>query len=256
MERIRKWLRGYGLNETATEVYLSILKHPESKTADIQRHTGFVRTTIYYSLAELVNQGLISENQQNNVKTYRAAQIENLEDVIEARITEQERTLEALGDLKPLFEKLQTKPEEDESYVSRYQGIEPVKQAIEAAFRCKSKRWHIIAARDNFLQHTTKQYKQYYLQERKRRGITARTLWEPVESFKDPTLEDLIYRNPRRLPKQFKGSFNSLIILYDDTTLIIDPFEQKTAHAIHNATSTQLLRMLFEYIWDSVGEKS
>lgn len=256
MEQIRKWLRRYGLNETATEVYLAILKHPESRTADIQRQTGFVRTTIYYSLAELVNQGLVSENQQNNIKTYRAAHIENLEGAIESRISEQERTLEALSDLKPIFEKLQTKPAESDSYVSRYQGIEPVKQAIEAALRCKSKRWHIIAARDNFLYHTSKQYKQYYLQERKRRGITARTLWEPVDSFKDPSLEDLIYRNPRRLPDQFKGTFKSLVILYDDTTLIIDPYEQKTAHAIHNATSSHLLRMLFEYIWDSVGSNS
>jgi hypothetical protein len=61
----------------------------------------------------------------------------------------------------------------------------------------------------------------------------------------------MFYRNPRRLPKEFLGTFTALVILYDDTTLAIDPYEDKTAHAIHDATSTQLFRLMFETIWKS-----
>lgn len=249
MDNLKKWLREYGLNSTEITVYLCILKHPETKTADIQRHTGLVRTTIYYTLAQLKSDGLVSENLQNNVKTYRAADISTLQHNIERGISEQQEKLNQLSNLAEQFASLQTAATNDASFVARYEGIGPVKQAIEDALRANSKRWHIIASRDNFLLHCSKQYQQYYLAERKRRGITAKTLWEPTDDFAVHNLEEVFYRNPRKLPNQFRGAFNSLIIMYDDTTLIIDPYKQKTAHAIHNATSTNLLRMLHEFVW-------
>ncbi len=253
MEKIQAWLRSYGLNDTEISVYLCILEHPEIKVSDIQRHTGLVRTTIYYVLSQLKAGGLLSENTQNNVKTYRCADIEALKRNVERDIVEQRQKLEQLADLKGVFERLGTKKADKDSYVARYEGTEAIKQAIEQALRCDSKQWHIIAARDNFLYHMSKTYQQYYLKERKRRGITAKTLWEPTDEWKTPSVEDVFYRNPRVLPEEFRGAFNSLVILYDDTTLIIDPYDQKTAHAIHNQASTDLLRLVFNSIWQTTG---
>lgn len=254
MEPLKKWLTDYGLNTTETSVYLYIVSHPGCKVADIQRHTNLVRTTIYYALSNLKAQGLVSENQQNNIRVYRASDISSLEGNIQTTIHEQEQKLEELSSLRTLFEKLSANTPAAESYVARFEGITPIKQAIEQAFRCESKRWHIIASRKNFLYYTSKSYKRYYLKERKRRGITAKTLWEPSEDFQAPSVEEVFYRNPRKLPDEFHGTFNSLIILYDDTTLVIDPYEQKTAHAIHNATSTQLLRLMHEFAWSNAAK--
>ena len=251
MDRIQAWLRSYGLNDTEISVYVTILEHPEIKVSDIQRQTGLVRTTIYYALAQLKAGGLLSENTQNNVKTYRCADVEALKQNVERGIMKQRQKLDQLADLKTVFQKLETKKADKDSYVARYEGVEAIKQAIEQALRCDSKQWCIIAARDNFLYHMSKQYQQYYLKERKRRGITAKTLWEPTDDLKTPSVEDVFYRNPRVLPGEFRGTFNSLVILYDDTTLIVDPHRQKTAHAIHNAASTDLLKLVFSSIWQT-----
>ena len=251
MEDIKKWLKDYGLNDTEIGVYICILTHPEIRVVDIQKQTGLVRTTIYYTLSQLKNEGLLSENLQNNVKTYRAADIQTLQQKIETGINEQKSQLRDLGDLKSVFDNLKTSKLESSSHVARYEGIEPVKQAIEQAFRCDSKKWHIIASRDNFLYHCSKQYQQYYLKERKKRGITAKTLWEPTPEFKVQNIEDVFYRNPRLLPPEFLGAFTSLVIIYDDVTLIIDPYDQKTAYAIHDATSTQLMRLLHDFVWNN-----
>lgn len=254
MQQLQNWLKDYGLNSTAITVYLCVLKHPAVKAADIQRLTGIVRTTIYYAVAELKSKGLLSENLQNNVKTYRAADITNLQNSIELAIGEEKRKLETLINLKPVFDRL-TKPEvKKETLVKRYEGLQSVKQAIEEAFRCDSRRWHVIASRDNFLSHTSKHYQRYYLKERKRRGIISKTLWEPVDEQHNLSLEDVFYRNPRRLPKEFLGAFTSLVIMYDDTTLIIDPYEQKTAHAIQDPTGTQLFRLMFETVWSNAQQ--
>jgi sugar-specific transcriptional regulator TrmB len=252
MDTISAWLRSYGLNDTEIAVYLYLLAHPEAKVADIQRHTSLVRTTIYYALAQLKTDGLVSESQQNNVKTYRAADATTLEHRLETKIVTQQKKLQQLDDLRPLFEQIQKqRPKDTESFVARFEGTGPVKQAIEHAFRCESKHWHVVASRHNFLYHSSKAYQQYYLEERKRRGITAKTLWEPTDDLKIPSVQDIFWRNPRLLPREFRGAFTSLVILYDDTTLIIDPYEQRTAHAIHNKQSTQLLRMLLESAWKS-----
>ena len=252
MEEVKKWLASYGLNETEIKVYLCVLKLPDMKVSDIQIQTGLVRTTIYYALSNLKSGGLISENTQNNVRAYRCNDPDALRYKIEYEVAQQRQKLEQLDDLKAVFESIKSEKPAGQSHISRYEGIEPIKKAIEAAFRCDSKRWHIIASRDNFLYHMNKKYQRYYLDERKRRGITAKTLWEPTDSKPSLAIEDVFYRNPRTLPKEFQGAFNSLIILYDNTTLIIDPHAQKTAHAIHNQASTHLLRLLFDYIWRTV----
>ncbi len=251
MQEINKWLRSYGLNDTEIAVYTCILEHPGRKVSDIQRQTGLVRTTIYYTLSQLKANGLISENTQNNVRTYRCADIDALKRNIESTIKTERQKIEQLDSLKNVFQTLNAKKPQQDSYVARYEGTEAIKQAIEQAMRCDSKQWHIIAARDNFLYHMSKQYQKYYLEERKHRGITAKTLWEPTDNIKTPSVEDVFYRNPRVLPEEFRGAFNSLVILYDNTTLIIDPYNQKTAHAIHNSASTELLRLVFNFIWQN-----
>jgi sugar-specific transcriptional regulator TrmB len=251
MKSIELWLQSYGLNNTEITVYITILSHPEIKVTDIQRQTNLVRTTIYYTLAQLKSRGLVSENLQNNVKSYRATDISSLRHSIESDIADQQDKLEQLDSLNDVFAMLEKPALDTESYVARFEGTDAIKQSIDQALRCNSKRWHIIAARDNFLSYTSKKYQQYYLDERQRRGITAKTLWEPTDSKHVPSLQEIVYRNPRKLPEDFRSAFNSLVILYDDTTLIVDPPEQNTAHAIHNATSTNLLRMLHTTIWNN-----
>lgn len=252
MEKIKKWLKAYGLNDTETKIYLCILRQPDIRVSDIQIQTSLIRTTIYNALSNLKTDGLLSENTQNNVKTYRCNQADSLKNKLESNITREKQKIEQLDSLQAVFENLKAENTREDSHVSRYEGTEAVKQSLEKAFRCDSKRWHIIAARDNFLYHTSKKYQQYYLKERKRRGITAKTLWEPTGEQPKLSTEDIFYRNPRVLPASFQGKFKSLVIMYDNTTLIIDPYSQKTAHAIHNQASTHLLRLLFDYVWQSV----
>lgn len=252
MQEIRNWLANYGLNDTEIAVYLCIVEHPHLKTADIQKYTALVRTTIYYSLAELKSKGLITENYQNNIKTYQANNPLVLATSIESSIAQQTAMLDELQNVKTFFASVANDSSTtNNAHTARYEGETAIKQAIELAFRCDSKRWHVIASYDNFLRHTNRKFQQYYLSERERRGIKAKTLWEPRETWKDPALKDIFFRNPRVLPEEFRGNFDSLVILYDDVTLIVQPHEQMTAHAIHDASSTHLMRLLFMSIWNN-----
>lgn len=250
MNEIKQWLFSYGLNKKEIDVYTIVLQHSGCKVSDIQKETGFVRTSIYYAINQLKAQGLIFENIDNNIRTFQAQNISVFRDQIEQKIRNEQEKLQSIGAIEEALGSL-VKDNLNESYVSRYEGIRSVKSSIEEALRCNSKTWHVLAARDNFLAHMPKSYQQYYLQERKRRNIKAKTLWEPLEKSAKISLSDTALRSPRRLPDSFAGKFNSLVIIYDDTVLIIDPYEQKTAHAINSIATANLMRMMFMAIWDS-----
>lgn len=255
MNDISVLLKDLGLHETEALIYIAIAKNPNCKTSDIQRETELVRTTIYHSLASLKADGYISESAQNNVRTYTVNDVQNFRSSVEEKIRQEQEKLHKVDSLEPLLNSLVQNPSGDSS-VSHYEGIEAVKKAIELALRAESKHWHIIAARENFLFNMPKSYQQYYLSERERRGIFAKTLWEPTDDCSPLSLKTLATRKPRYLPKSFKGTFNSLVIIYDDTTLIIDSYDQKTANAVHSQTTANLLRLMFDALWDSAEKIS
>jgi sugar-specific transcriptional regulator TrmB len=250
MEQLIKWLKDFGLNDSEIRVYLAIVQYPHAKTNILQRETQLVRTTLYHTLSKLKAMGLVSENFQNNVRTYESNGPSILINQIEHDIQNSKKQLEQLNALQPLL----TTPKNTknkESSVARYEGVRAIKQSLEQAFRCESKHWYIIAPRDNFLAHADKSFQKYYLEERQRRGITAKTLWEQVPSNYKPSTEDIFYRNPRHLPDSFNGTFSSMVILYDDTTLVINSYAKKTAHAISDIENTHLMRLMFNAIWDN-----
>lgn len=250
MTEAKQWLINYGLNQKEADVYLVIAKIADCRAADIQRETGYIRTTIYYALNQLKAQSLISENIENNIRTFRIIDASVFRNKIEESIKSEQVRLNEVSEFEDYLASL-VDEKAGSSYVSRYEGVHAIKQAIEAALRCESKTWHVLAARDNFLTHMPKKYQQYYLSERERRGITSKTLWESIDTSTVISLKDTALRSPRRLPKEFTGNFNSLVIMYDNSVLIIDPYNKKTAHAIHNSATTNLLRMMFMALWSS-----
>lgn len=250
MNGVKQWLHSYGLNDKETDIYLVIARLPSCKAVDIQRETGFVRTTIYYALNQLKAQGLISENVDNNIRTFRANDSSVFRNHIEQTIQAEQTRLNNVSTIEDYLSAI-SKSAAKESFVSRHEGVRAIKSAIETAMRCDSKLWHVLAARDNFLAHMPKTYQKYYLNERERRGITAKTLWEPTYTNTAISLKDTALRSPRRLPDSFAGNFNSLVIIYDETVLIVDPYSQKTAHAISSDATAELMRMMFMAIWST-----
>lgn len=246
----KQWLLEFGLNQKEVEIYLVIAKIADCRASDIQRETGYVRTSIYYALNQLKAQGLISENIENNIRTFRVTSTSVFRNKIEESITVEQARLNEVSEFEKYLRSI-TESKIDGSYVSRYEGTHAIKQAIEEALRCNSKLWYVLAAKENFLTHMPKKYQQYYLSERERRCITSKTLWESVEAVAPISLKNTALRSPRRLPEEFTGNFNSLVIMYDNSVLIIDPYDKKTAHIIHSAATSGLLRMMFMALWSS-----
>ncbi len=248
-DEIHKWLEEFGLNKSEITVYIAILEHPDSQVKELVAKTEILRTTLYNVLSQLKTKNLVTEATQNNVRSYRASDFSVFRHAIDARIQKDTKTIEGFEKVEQLLGSFAGTASAQDSYVERFEGVRGVKQSIEKAFRSKSKNWYIIAPVDNFLFNSPRSYQQYYLTERKRRGIKSKTLWDPIKEIENMSLEQSLFRAPRKLPEAFKGSFKSLFIIYDDTVLIIEGYDKKVAHAIHSVDSTQLMKLMFDTIW-------
>ena len=248
MDMTKQWLRAYGLNDKEAELFVLIAKNPYIKVTELQRLTGYIRTSLYYSLNQLVARGLVSENIENNIRTFTIQNRDIFRHHIEHSIHEKQALLKQLPAVEAEL-KTYIDTQKEHSTVVRYEGEKSIKTALEDAFRCRSKQWHIIAAKDNFLSHMSDEYKQYYLEQRDTRGIKAKTLWEPLDRVQGLKLKDIIFRAPRQLPEDFLGTFHSLVIMYDDTILVVDDHKSMSAYAIKNRATTELFILFFMSLW-------
>src|SRR3989339_80013 len=84
---------------------------------------------------------------------------------------------------------------------------------------------------------------------RKRKKISARSLWESKADKKVLTPEDLKQRQPRILPNIMYGKFKSIIIIFDDKVAIISSLKESSAILIQSREVHDTMLALFDGLW-------
>jgi hypothetical protein len=156
-----------------------------------------------------------------------------------------------LNNIQSLF------PDESETdnahQVTTVDTVAGMKKIIDTALACKSREWRIIAPRTNFLYEYDASYADYFKQKRKIHKIRSRTIWErdaKKPSAPSVTLGEYTMRNPRYLPKNYTGTFNSLIILFDDSIAYISSLQQHHAILVTSKDISSTMAVLFDALWE------
>ena len=158
-----------------------------------------------------------------------------------------------LDKIIPLLQQ-KTKINESDVRISHYEGIEGIKLVVEEALYCKSRKWDILAPTKNFFSEFDAEYARYYLTTRKNRGITSRSLWEVNPNRKTLGPDDIKERNPRYLPTEMHGKFNSVIIIFDDKVAYISSLKEMSAILIQSHDIHSTMSAIFEGLWVSSKE--
>jgi len=249
MEQTFTTLKQFGLTETEAQIYLTGLKQSSISVNDLVRQTNVNRTTLYHALGTLMQKGLCAKKEAGGKQSFTMTEPANLEKLLQEKIARLEKQKIALHDVLPLLEKLT--PGDAKMKVSHYEGIEGVKLVVEDALYCKSGHWDILAPVKNFFSEFDKEYARYFVETRKKRGLTARSLWEDVLSPQNLTPETLKERNPRILPKVMHGKFKSVICLYDDKVLIISSLKELYAVLIQSKEFFETMTAIYDGLWES-----
>lgn len=251
--QVASLLKNIGLTEKEILLLLICMARTETTVDLLSAESGIKRPTIYYVMQTLTQKGLISEVRENGRLKFQANSIDELEKYAKREAKRISAYGEQIASLRNLF------PLPDESIVSKtsaeqFSGIEGIKSAIEKALYSKQREWLIVASKshNNFFGQFDKYYWEYFNKTRRVRKIKARSLWEYEEKLsRSIQLQDFIMRKPRYLPKELKGMFRSIMIVFDNRVLFITSLEEKSAILITSDELSTMMKTFFEGLWIS-----
>jgi len=239
-------LASLGLTKTEISVYRAGLLLSPASATELARKTGIKRPTVYHALETLMLKGLAAKKGSGARLAFTMAEPKHLKSLVDRQIDTLERRKTTIDDLVPLLTKHAAPSKVD---VAHYEGLEGVRAVVEEALYCRSKRWEIIAPKENFFSQFDKAYTKYFLETRDRRGIVARSLWEKGLPRHVLSERELKQRNPRWLPDAMKGAFRSLIILFDDKVAIVSSYDALSAILIRSEEINATFTAMFDALW-------
>ncbi|PIR94163.1 hypothetical protein COT97_02970 [Candidatus Falkowbacteria bacterium CG10_big_fil_rev_8_21_14_0_10_39_11] len=241
-------LKKIGLTDTESQLYITGLAYDSIEVSELVKQTTINRTTIYHALETLIQKGLVTKHERPDKSFFTMTDPKKLEKLFEEKISLLELQKNELLSIIPLLQNRHKEAKSD-FRVIHYEGIEGIKLAVEEALYCKDGHWDIIAPKINFFSDFDRDYAKYFMNARRNRGVTARSLWETDIIHKNLNPTDIEFRHPRILPEIMHGKFNSVIILFDNKILLISSLKEKSAILIQSRDLHETLSAIFEGLY-------
>jgi sugar-specific transcriptional regulator TrmB len=255
MDRIKNILREIGLTETESRIYLTGLSYDYISVSELEKQTRIKRTTIYHAINTLMQKGLASKKGTEAKFVFSMTRPSNIRRLIDNKIENLEAKREEVSKIIPLLND-QIAKQEDSFKISHFEGEEGVKLVVDEALYCKSRKWDIIAPYRNFFSEFDEQYAKYFMKTRKYNEIKARSLWERGKGRRNLSIQDINTRNPRFLPDNMTGKFESVIIIFDDKIAIISYLKELSAILIQSQETHDTFSAMFEGLWSASEDYS
>ena len=252
MNKAKELLAELGLTPTESAIYLAGLSRPSIDVQTLVTQTNIKRPTIYHALETLMQKGLVSKHGTTQKLAFSMVAPDRLRRVTEEEMEHLEQRKQRIDELIPTLRTLIPTTETEAVRVTQYEGIAGIKSVVEEALYCKSRNWDILAPKINFFSEFDKDYSHYYLETRRVRKITTRSLWEQGtgEGERPLTQTDIAERNPRYLPKHMHGRFESVIILFDQKVAIISSLKATSAILIESREIHRLMAAVYDGLWE------
>lgn len=241
------YLQKLGLSESEVTVYLRMVAGALS-ARDIQKTTKMKRPTIYYALNSLEKRGLISKSGKEGDATFKLAPYERLMAIAKERENEAMYLTESIGELIPSLRSLPNSKMEKPT-VSFFEGVDAVKHVIMDVMYAKNRKVDVIAPAKNFFWGVGEEFLRKYIEERRRRKILARNLWEVEIDTMEFKKYYSDFSEVRMMPEAMREKFSTTIMLFDDKTLYISSYENAYAILVNSQEHNDTLSALYEGLW-------
>lgn len=235
-----------GLSQSEQDVYLVGLEAGPSTSAQLIKKTGMPRPTVTAALRVLADNNLCDVRPiDGRSHSYTMLPPTNLKTVIGRRIRQLDEVMDSLDNLQVV--------NSQNPAVTEARGLDAVQDLLELALRCRSRHWQIISPYDNALRHMPVEYISYFKRIRTTRQIESQTLWEFGSDKMHVSLNDVLMRKPRYVPKEINETIPSLMLCFDDSllTLNLDKAGNISATLLQNSGVAATFRIIFEMAWRS-----
>lgn len=239
---LNQLLKQAGVSKSEREVYVAGLEKPLT-TSELVDALRLPRSTITSALKSLQECNLC-RSEEVNKRTFRyyMLPVHNLNAYLSAKASKLNQVMEELSNFQT----------PDTDLVNKNAvGQEEVQALLELALRCKTRKWHIIATKNNPIKFMPREYTQYFKNVRNERQTESLTLWDNTGK-RALGLQDLLMRKPRFIPDNVAHKIPGLLLAFDDSLLMIEGESTPRAVLIENPAITQTYRIVFELAWRHV----
>ncbi|MBI5223651.1 helix-turn-helix domain-containing protein [Candidatus Micrarchaeota archaeon] len=241
-------LEELGLSVNESKTYESLLSLGSASIERIALKSKVHRRNIYDVLAKLLEKGLISETFVQNRKEYRAIAPSRLLDII----GEKERKIKWI--LPELEKKFSSFEEDEAAYL--YRGINGFKQYLQDILDT-NETVYFIGAKAFWLDPRLKHFLVKFDQERKRKGIEFKHIFDYEVRTQKPEILKFIGKSYKFLPKEYSSPtavdiFGDRVVTFVGVGIGQLPNEP-VQFVMKSRRLAEGYRKFFEFMWDKLG---
>jgi HTH-type transcriptional regulator, sugar sensing transcriptional regulator len=237
-------LKEFGLSENEITIYLTLLKTGSSTANRISQITGLKRSTTYDNLSFLVNKGVVSTINKDNVNYFEAADPKKLIYLLEEK---KERIQKIIPGLLKIKESISEK-----TGVTYFEGKKGVLTVLNDIIEQKRELWFYGSRKMALL--ALKHYPENFIQKRAERGIELRALLA-AQDRGDPTyLDKKIFKLSNLKFLKGLNDITTNVFIYGDRVALMTSSENPVGIIIRNKEIINQQKILFEILWKTAKE--
>jgi HTH-type transcriptional regulator, sugar sensing transcriptional regulator len=238
---LHKQLQDAGLNETEAKIYLAALELGETSISRIAKKSAIKRTTVYLSLENLVQKGLISAIKKKNRTYYYAEDPRNLARIMEEK---KERVLKLVPQLLTFTNLIDKKPQ-----VRYFEGLDGVKEVLEETLNYPNQEIRMFYSETSINDFEDKYFSNYYVPKRLARRISVRAILPDNAQIREYAMTNQTsLRRTKFFPSDtYKVTIS--ILLYGNGKVCIISYLEMFALIIESPQIYESLKGIFETMW-------
>lgn len=238
-------LKELGLNASEIEVYLFLLENGISSPIDVSKNTKILRTNCYGLLNNLIDKGLVEEQNRSNKKKYLAKNPRTIMSLLDSKREKVEKKL--LPELMGLYKSQKNKP-----VVKFFEGKEEIQAVAQSMYNTDQV---LGFASTNKVMNTMRNFWRNWRKDLKKNGIILKDILSEPSLGKEigQSIEDMgALFDYKIIPGKY-DEVNIDILIWDDNVLLFTIEEPIFGTQIQNKAVADAFRVMHKIMWDSLG---
>ena len=246
MQNQEKILEEIGFSKKKAKIYLAVLSLGDASAIDIAKEVGIKRTTVYNILPELVLEGFVKKTIKNKKSVFF---VEN-PDLLKTQLEEKLRLInKALPEIRSLQNVLPFKPK-----IIFYEGFGGAKELYKDTLDSLSDGDTLLSFTGitNYQNLMPKDISKEYIENRLKKKIRIRviaTKSDIMEQWQRDAAKEL---REIKIVENDKFKFDGDIEIYGNKVAMISYKENFMGVVIESKEISQMQRMAFELMWNSI----
>ena len=241
--KIEKTLKNLGFNDNKIKVYIALLELKEASAQEIARKAQIERTSVYFLLDSLENDGLVGKTSVKKRIHYIAQDPKALEEIMEKKLKQIKKSLPFLY---TLFESSPRRPK-----IIFYNKKEGIKKILQGTLDSETKVLRNLSSAKDVTSLLGENFLTRHIEKRVAKGISVKSLRprdKEIDSWYFQAKRKEALRESRFLPQGL--SFNIVAIIYDNKVAVITSDKECFGFTIESEDFSNLMKMMYDFIWE------